>query len=79
MPNDHTDGSVVEGIVGFHVEEGILEDACREANFVGGWVVVGIDSLWGHVPFVAVNGFLPFACQHVGMCPFRHFLHVLIE
>ena len=57
MSDDHTDGTIVEGIVGSHVEEGHLEDTCREADFIGGGVVVCIDGLRSHVPLVAVNRF----------------------
>ena len=56
MTDDNADGSVVEGIVGLHVEEWRLQNAGREANLVGGGVVVGVDGLWRHVPLVAVNG-----------------------
>ena len=39
MTDNHTDGTIVEGIVGIHVEEGILEDTSREADLVGGGVI----------------------------------------
>ena len=53
---DHrTDASVVHGIVGRQVEEGRLQDRGREDDLVPARVVVGIDRLRGHVPFVAID------------------------
>ena len=45
MTDDHSDGPIVERVVGCHVEERHLEYTCREANLVGGRVVVGVDGL----------------------------------
>ncbi len=57
VADHHTDGTIVEGIVGIHIEEGILQNTCGEADFVGGGVIVGIDGLWCHIPIIAINGF----------------------
>ena len=57
MTNHHTDGSVVEGIVGLGIEIRRLQDAGGETDFVGGGVIVGIDGLRIHEPLVAVDGF----------------------
>ena len=79
MTNHHADGSIIEGIVGLHIEERILKNTSWETNLVGRRVVVGVDRLWRHVPFVPIHRLLPFTIQHIGMCPFCHLLHVLIE
>ena len=55
MSDDNTDGTIVDGIVEILREEWRLEDTCREADLVGGWVVVGIDSLRSHEPLVLIN------------------------
>ena len=57
MTDYHTDGTIVEGIVGRHIEERHLQDACGEANLVGGGVIVGIYRLGSHVPVIIVYGF----------------------
>ena len=70
---DYAYGSVVEGVVGIHVEEWALEYACGEADLVGGGIVVGIDGLGGHVPFVSVDGFVETCGNHVAyLPPFAH-------
>ena len=56
MSDDHADGSIVERFVGSWVEEGALEDAGGEADFVGRGIVIGVDGLWCHEPLVAVDG-----------------------
>ena len=52
----HADGTVVEGIVGRHVEERNLQNTSREADFVRGRVVVRVHGLRCHVPVVYVDG-----------------------
>ena len=75
----HTDGSVVEGFVGLGIEEGILQDACREAYLVGRGVVVGVDSLRSHVPFLAVNGLAGLFLDMFLHSPYLASLHIVIE
>ena len=58
MSDDHTDGTIVGCVVSLGVEEGRLQDTCGETDFVGGRVVIGIDGLGRHQPFVAVDGFV---------------------
>ena len=65
MSDDHADGTIVECIVGIHVEEGFLEDTCGEADFVGGGVVVGVDGLRSHAPLGLVDGLVNLG-NHVG-------------
>ena len=55
MTNYHTNSSIVERVVCLSIEERILKDTCREADFVGCWVVVCVYCLWRHHPLVAVN------------------------
>ena len=57
MTYHYADGTIVECFVGLGVEEGVLQDARREAYLIGGWVVIGVDGLWVHKPLIAVNGF----------------------
>ena len=61
VSDDHSDGAVVGGIVSVELEERRLEDSCGEADFVGGGVVVGVDGLRRHLPFVAIDGLVDFA------------------
>ena len=56
VANHHTDGTIIESSVGLGIEEGALQDACREADLIGGWIVVGVDGLRCHMPLVTVNG-----------------------
>ena len=57
VADHHADSAIVEGIVGVHIEEWILQDTCWEADLVGSRIVVGIHSLWGHIPFIFVHRF----------------------
>ena len=52
----HANGTIVGCIVGIHIEERWLQDGSREADLVGGGVVVGIHRLRRHAPLVLVNG-----------------------
>ncbi len=65
MTNHHSDGTIVESIVGIHVEEGFLQDACGETNLVGSGVVVGVDRLRSHAPFGLVHRFVNLR-HHIG-------------
>ena len=55
MTDNHTDSTIVEGIVCLWVEEWILEYSGRETNLVGRRVVVSIHRLRCHVPLVAIH------------------------
>ena len=55
VANDHADGTVVDDIVGLHIEVGRLQDGGREAYLVSGWFIVGIDGLRRHLPFSGVH------------------------
>ena len=58
VTDDNTNRAVVEGIVGIHVKEGVLQNTCGEADLVAGGVVVGIHRLGSHVPFLLVHRFV---------------------
>ena len=79
MSDDHSDGTIVEGIVGLHVEERILENTSWEADFVGRRVVVCVDRLRCHVPLVAVNRLVVFLLHMFLRGPEAYSLRVLIE
>ena len=56
VTNHHADGTIVEGIVGRHIKEGHLQNTGREADLVGGGVIVGIHGLRIHIPVVDIHG-----------------------
>ena len=52
---DHNaDSAIVHRLVGIRIEERRLKDGCREADFVGCRIVVGIHRLRSHPPFGTV-------------------------
>ena len=55
VADHHADGAIVDCVVSVGVEERRLEYGCREADFVGGRVVIGIDGLRGHMPFARIG------------------------
>ena len=65
MSNDNTDSTIVESIVGIHVEEGFLQNTCREANLVGGGVIVSVNRLGSHAPLGLVDRLVNLG-NHVG-------------
>ena len=79
VANHHTYCSIVEGCIGFRVEERALKDACREANLVGCRVIIGIHCLWSHVPFVPVNRLSSLVSYHLLQGKVACIQHVLIE
>ena len=50
MSDDTADSTIVKGIVCLWIKEWWLENAGREADLVGGRVIVSIDSLRSHKP-----------------------------
>ena len=54
VADHYADSAVVHRVVGCRVEERRLEDCCREANFIGGRVVIGIDRLGSHEPLLGI-------------------------
>ena len=64
VTDDNTNSAIVSGIVSIELEERRLEDSCGEADFVGCWVVVGVDRLRSHTPLIAVDGLVDLA-EHI--------------
>ena len=56
MADHRADSAVVGGIVGVGVEERWLQDRGGEDDLIHAGVVVRVDRLWGHKPFIAVDG-----------------------
>ena len=57
----HTDSTIVDGIISVDVEKWRLKDSCREADFIGGRIIVCVDSLRSHSPFALVGLLSEFA------------------
>ena len=55
MADHRADSAVVGGIVGVGVEERWLQDRGGEDDLIHTRVVVRVDRLWGHKPFIAVD------------------------
>ena len=66
MTDNHTDSTIVESIVSIHIEERILKDGCWETDFVSSRIIVSIDNLRAHQPFVTVNRLTQTAVHIVG-------------
>ena len=58
VADDRADRPEVHGVIGLRVEEGRLEDRRGEDDLVERGVVVGVDRLRRHEPFLAVDGFV---------------------
>ena len=57
MTDDDSDSTIVEGIVGTHVKERILEYTGGETDLVAGRVIVCVHGLRRHVPFGLIHRF----------------------
>ena len=55
VADDHADSTIVERIIGCHIEEGRLQDACREAYLIGCGVVVSVHCLGSHKPLLLIH------------------------
>ena len=66
--NHHSDGSVIHSVISIGIIERRLQYACREADFVGGRIVIGIDGLRTHSPLAPVHRLAQFG-QIVGHIP----------
>ena len=78
MSYNDTDGTIVECLVCLRVKEGILQDTCREADFVSRRIIIGIDSLWCHVPLVTINRFSCFLLDVPIVAPSTACLDILV-
>ena len=63
MTNDNADCTIVECLVSLRIEERILENTCRETDFVGCGVIISIDRLRSHSPLVSINRLTRFICN----------------
>ncbi len=79
MTYHYTDSTIVERLVGLGVKERILEDTSREADFVGGRIVVGIHGLRSHVPLVSVDWLSSLLCNLLIVGKLAASQHVLID
>src|SRR5665213_1661714 len=57
VPDDSTDGAVIDGIRGLFVEERRLQDARREVDVIHLRVVIRVDRGRRHAPFEAIHRF----------------------
>ena len=74
---DNADGTVVEGIVCLHVEEGRLQDSGREADLVSRGIIVSVHHLRWHIPLCVIHGLVQFTAHHVLNLPLAGLLDVL--
>ena len=65
MADNHTNGTVVECVIGTHVKERVLQDSGREAYLIGRGIVICVHGLRGHEPLGIVNRFLVLALYHI--------------
>ena len=79
VANYGANSSIVSCIINLWVEEWRLKNSCREVDTVRSWVIISIDSLWCHVPFLLVNRLTPALCNTIFMCCFLHTLYVFEE
>ena len=75
MSDYYTDSSIVTSIICIHIEERILQNSSRETDFVCRRIVVCIDSLRSHQPFILIYRFADTA-QHIIQSPFSCTTHV---
>ena len=76
MTNDSTDSTIISCIIHCWIEERRLENSCREVNTIGCWVIVSINRLWSHVPFLLINRLTPAFSNTILHSCFLYSLHV---
>ena len=79
MTDYAADTAVVNSLVYVRVEERRLEDGCREADLVGGRVIVSVYGLRSHLPLGLVNRLVHLARDIVLREECADVLHVLEE
>ena len=78
MTDNHTDGTIVKGIISLRVEEWILKDTCRETDFIRRRIIISIHRLRSHQPLVLVYWLTSLLLDSI-LCPeLLAGLHVLI-
>ena len=79
MTDNNSDSTVIHCIISIHIKEWRLQDSCREADFIGCRVVISINGLRSHQPFILVYRFAGFSNHFVviplvrtfNICPVR--------
>ena len=54
MPDNDSDSTVIHCIIGVHIEKWRLQDSCGEADLIGSRIVISINSLRCHQPFILI-------------------------
>ena len=54
VANNSANGSVICRIINIKAKERRLQNCCRKDDLISERVVIGVDRLWGHMPFVAI-------------------------
>ena len=79
MTDYSTDTTIVHRIIGCWVEEWRLENSCREADLVGSWVIISIDSLRSHSPLSLIYRLVHLAGDFILGKELRDICHILVE
>ena len=79
VTNHHTDSSIIDSIIAISSEERRLENASRETNLVGCGIIISVDSLRCHSPFIAIHGFIHLALHFVVVGKGSSALQIFIE
>ena len=69
MTDNNSDSTVIHCIISIHIKEWRLQDSCREADLIGCRVVISINGLRSHQPFILIYWFAGFG-NHLGIPPF---------
>ena len=79
VTNHHTYSSIIDGIIAICCEERRLENTSRETNLVGCGIIISVDSLRRHSPFIAIHGFIDLALHFVVVGKGSSALQIFIE
>ena len=71
--------TIVHRIIGCWVEEWRLENSCREADLVGSWVIISIDSLRSHSPLCLIYRLIHLTGNGILGKELRDVCHILVE
>ena len=75
MTDNHANSSIIKCIISIHIKKRILKNTRRKTNLIRGRIIICIDSLRSHSPFISVNRL---AClgQHIIQFEFCSTLHI---
>ena len=79
VPDNHAYGAIVESRIGFRVEERALKNARGKANLVGCRVIISVDCLRSHIPFIPVDGLSGLVGYHLLQGKATRIEHILVE